>query len=130
VIAAPRLLDVLPPELADEQILEPLDRFEHGDAVVAAAAKVVDGARNGALGERHDCRADVVGVNVVANLLALITEDPVGAPFPDRPRDVGEEAVKLSAGVMRPSQAAAAETDGRHPEVAAVLLHQDIRGHL
>jgi hypothetical protein len=130
VIAAPRLLDVFALQPAPTQFLQPLDRFEHGDAVAAAAAEVVDGSGNRALAERHDRRADVVGVNVVADLLALVAEDPVGTPLSDRARDVREKAVQFGAGVIRSGQTPSPETHGRHAEVAAVLLHQDIPGHL
>ena len=38
--------------------------------------------------------------------------------------------MQLGAGVLGPGQAAAAEADGRHLEVAAVLLHQQVGGRL
>ena len=94
------------------------------------AAEVVDGGGNRALVERHDRRADVVGVDVVADLLALVAEDPVGAPLSDRARDVREKAVQFGAGVIRPGQTPSPETHGRHAEIATILLHQDIPGHL
>ena len=108
MVAAPRLVDVLALECAAEQILEPFDGLQHGDAVAAAAAQVVDGTGNGSLAERHDRRTDVVRVNVVANLLALVAEDAIGAPFADRARDVREEAVQLGPRVMRSGETAAA----------------------
>ena len=38
--------------------------------------------------------------------------------------------MQLGSRVARAGQAAAAEADGLHPEVAAVLLHEHVRGHL
>ena len=46
------------------------------------------------------------------------------------PHQVGEEPVQLRPGVVGAGQAAAAEADGRHVEVAAVLLHQQVGGRL
>src|SRR5262249_29968763 len=89
VVAAPRLLDVLPGELPAAQIVELRDRLEHRDAVRAAAAEVVDRGRTGAVGEGGDRRADVERVEVVAHLLGLVAVDLVGDPFLHRAGEVG-----------------------------------------
>jgi hypothetical protein len=76
-------------------------RLEQGDAVLPAASQVVDGGEPRVLVERHHCGTDVVGVDVVPNLLALVAEDSVRAPFSDRTREVREESVELGTGVVR-----------------------------
>jgi hypothetical protein len=69
-------------------------------------------------------------VDVVADLFALVAEDPVRAGLADRAGEVVEKPVQLRAGVVRPGQAAAAEADGRHPEIAAVLLDEHVQARL
>ena len=69
-------------------------------------------------------------VDVVAHLLAAVAEDRVRLAGDGAAHQVGEEAVQLRAGVLRAGQAAAAEADGRHVEVAPVLLHHQVGGGL
>ena len=69
-------------------------------------------------------------MDVVAHLLAPVAEDRVGLAGHRALHQVGEEAVQLRAGVLGAGQAAAAEADRRHVEVAAVLLHQQVGGRL
>src|SRR5208337_3464666 len=68
--------------------------------------------------------------DIVTDLLALVAEHAVQAPFQIALDEVAEKAVEFHATMIRPGEAAAAETHGLHPEVAAVLLHEDIRCHL
>ena len=72
----------------------------------------------------------VLGVDVVAHLLALVAEDRVLAPFQVAFHQVAEETVQFDAGMVRAGQAAAAQAAGRHAEVAAVFLHHDVGRHL
>ena len=65
-------------------------------------------------------------MDVVAHLLAAVAEDRVGLAGHRAPHQVGEEAVQLRAGVVGAGQAAAAEADRRHLEVAPVLLHEQV----
>src|SRR4029079_2426987 len=95
VVAEPVLVDVLGVERAAVEPLERGDRLEHRARVPAPAAEVVDRGRSRALRERHHGGADVVGVDVVAHLLALVAVDPVGAALADRARQAGEEAMQL-----------------------------------
>ena len=69
-------------------------------------------------------------VDVVADLLALVAEDLVFAAFEVALHQVAEEAVQLDAGVVRAGQAAAAQAAGGQAEVAAILLHHDVRRDL
>ncbi len=106
------------------------ERLEDAAGIRLPAAEVVDLARRGRVDERLDEAGDVEAVDVVADLLALVAEDPVLAPLEVALHEVAQEAVQLDAAVVRPGQAAAAEAAGRHAEVAAVLLHHHVRGDL
>src|SRR5680860_280832 len=99
-------------------------------AAPRAAADVVDGGGAGGGVESGEGGDQVGAVDVVAHLLAGVAEDGVGGAGRGALHQVGEEAVQLGAGVLGAGQAAAAEADRRHPEVAAVLLDQQVGGGL
>ena len=126
MVADPRLLAHLPAQLAAGDPLADLDRLQHRAVAEAPAADVVDGG--GARGPAEGVEGgDQVGaVDVVADLLAVVAEDGVRSAGDGALHQVGEEAVQLGAGVLGAGQAAAAEGDGRHVEVAPVLLHQQV----
>ena len=69
---------------------------------------------------------DIAAVNVVADLFALVAEDPVLAPLEVALHQIAEEAVQLHAGMIGARQTAAAKAAGGHVEVAAVLLHHHV----
>ena len=93
VIAGSRLGHVLGLERPADQAFESFDRLEEGDTVRSAAAEVVDRRHRWAGYEGGNRAADVLRVQVVANLLSLVTEDLVEALFTDRACEIGEEAV-------------------------------------
>src|SRR5438105_9759917 len=126
VVAAPWLVHVFRLERPSEQLLEPPRSLEDRNAVRAAAAEVVDGRDARLLVEGQHRGADVIRVDVVADLLALVAEDSVRPALADRPGEIGEEPVELGARVVWTGQAAAAEAGGRQAEVAAVLLHEQV----
>src|SRR5262245_65567760 len=130
VVSAPRFVHVLDLEFLAGELFEPCDRLEDRDRVRAPPADVVDRARARALGERERRGADVRGVDVVPDLLALVAVDPVRATFANAPREVREEPVQLGAGVVRSGQTASPEADRGHAEVAPVLLHEQLRSRL
>src|SRR4029077_6120990 len=76
VIALARFVHVMPIEFAAGELLDARDGFEHGDAVGAAAAHVVDLTAAGIGGEFLDGADNIVAVDVVANLLALLPVNP------------------------------------------------------
>ena len=61
----------------------------------------------------------VARVDVVADLLALVAEDPVGRARQRHLHQIGEEAVQLDAAVLRAGQAAAPEDADLEAEVLA-----------
>ena len=107
-----------------------LEGFEDGTGVGASAADVVDFAGAWCLDEFADEAGDVVGVDVITDLFALVAEDFVFAADEIALDQVGEEAVEFDAGVIGAGEAAAAEAAGGHAEVAAVFLDHDVRGGL
>ena len=69
-------------------------------------------------------------MDVVANLLSLVAEDPILAAFQVAFDEVAEEPVELDAGMGRPREASAPQAAGRHAEVTAILLHHHVGSHL
>ena len=102
------------------------DGFEHGDAVLAAAAEVVDLAAAGIGGELLDRAHNVMTMNIVADLLALVAENGISAAGNGHLHEVGKEAMKFDAGVRRPGKATAAENTDFHAEIAAVFLSHQV----
>src|SRR6266545_688680 len=79
MIANTVLVNILHPQLLANQFLEARDCVDHRNAVVSPAAEVVDRGDARAVVERLEERTDIVRVDVVAYLLALVAVDPVGA---------------------------------------------------
>lgn len=79
VIALAVFVHVLPIEFLPGHLMEAIDGFDHGDAVFAAAAHVVDLAGAGIFGESFHGRDDIVAMDIVANLLGFVAEDGVFA---------------------------------------------------
>ena len=96
--------------------------------VRAPASDVVDLAHARGRDEGINKGGDVVGMDVVPDLLALVTEDLVFASLEIAFHEVTQEAVELDAAVVWPGEAASAQAAGRQAEVATVLLHHDIGG--
>ena len=95
-----------------------------------AAADIVHLSLAGILVEMPEGGNQVVAVDIVAHLLALVAEDGVGPAGDGAPDQVGEKAVQFGARMGRACQAAAAEGAGLQTEVATVFLGHDIGGHL
>ena len=67
-------------------------------------------------------------MDVVPNLLALVSVDVVGLALEIAFHEVGEKAVELDSAVVGPGETAATETAGFHSKVATILLDHDIGG--
>jgi hypothetical protein len=128
VVAAPRLVNVFDLRTHPGQLLEPCDRFEDGHRVCPTAPDVLDSRGTRAFLEcEHGC-ADIRRVEVVPHLLSLVTVDPVRPSRPNATAQIGEETVEFGTGMVRARQASAPKADGRHREVTAVLLDEQIGG--
>ena len=81
------------------------------------------------LEELPEHRDQVVAVDVVSNLLALVAENGVMHSGHSTLGKIGQESMQLGSGVCRSRQTTSAK-DGRfHSEVASVLLHQHVCGY-
>jgi hypothetical protein len=69
-------------------------------------------------------------MDVVANLRASTAEYGVGVTGDRATHQVGQEAMRLRDGVVRSGQTAAAKAHGRHLEVPAVFLYEQIHRRL
>ena len=101
--------------------------FEDGAGVVASAPDVVDLGHAGGFEEFLDEAGDVVAVDVVADLFAFVAVDFVFLALEIALHEVAEETVQLDAGVVGAGEASAAQAAGRHIEVAAIFLDDDVR---
>src|SRR5215813_5162757 len=105
VIAETTRLHVIHRELPAGEVPTALDGLEDRDAVGSSSPEVVHGGRPRRLVELEKCRAHIVRVQVVADLLALVAVDTVDAPFLHGPDKVGEKTVELCRGVIGAGQA-------------------------
>ena len=96
---------------------------------MAAAAHVIDFAGARLQSELPKCLDEIVAVNVVADLLAFVTEHAIRPTGRGAFHQVGEKAVQLRARVRGTGQAAAAKNRRLHAEVTSVFLHQNIGGN-
>ena len=62
-------------------------------------------------------------MQVVSDLLALVSEDRIGRVGNGATGQVGEKPVQLCPGMGRPRKSAAAETCGLETEILAIFLH-------
>ena len=126
VVTDPRLIGKRVIEGSTGDLFAERNRLQHRDVRISPTTKVVNRASGRRPVKRVEGSHYVMGVNVVANLLALVTEHGVGIAADGALHQVGEEAVKLRASVLRAGQATSTKADGRHLEVAPVLLDQQV----
>src|SRR6516225_3132690 len=80
-------------------VLQSLNRFEDGHAVLSASPEVIDLTTTGGAEEMQKQLHHVAGMDLVAHLLALVAEDRI-RPAGDRaPNDIGEIPVQLDRGM-------------------------------
>ncbi len=77
MVALAVLIDVFVVHLLAGQLLDAVERFEDRTRILPPTAEVVDLAAAGVPVDRLDGARDVVAVDVVADLLALVSEDSV-----------------------------------------------------
>ena len=100
--------------------------FEDGDAVFPAAAKVVNLPTPGGVAKRLDETSDVMGVDVVPDLLALVAKNLVETPLQVALHQVAEKAVELDPTMVGAGEATAAQAAGLHAKIATVFLNHHI----
>src|SRR5262249_26229669 len=126
VIPAARALDVIRRQPLSGALFETSDGLEERDAVRAPPAGVVYSRGSRPFCKGQSGSADVVGVDVVADLFPLVSVDPVDEALTYRARDVREEAMELGSRVVSAGNTTGPERDGGHVEVAAVFLYEQV----
>ena len=104
-----------------------VDRLQHGNAVFAAAAEIVDLAATRIRRKFLDGADDIVAVDVVADLLALVAKNRIGTAGDGNLYEIGKKTVKLDAGMRRAGEASASENADFHAEIPAVFLGHQVR---
>src|SRR5476649_2531859 len=95
---------------------------------MAAPSHVVNLGAAGLEIELPDGLDEIVAVDVVTHLLALVTEDPVGTATDRAEHQIGKKAMHFGPGVGRAGKASATQADGWQSEVPAIFLHENIGG--
>ena len=67
-------------------------------------------------------------MDIVTDLLALVSVHVVGLALEIAFHEVGEKAVKLDPAMVRAGETTAAEAAGFHSEVATIFLDHDVGG--
>ena len=128
VVPFPVFVDVGGEHFLAREFFDSSKGFHDGAAVAAAAAEVIDLARARFFKKRSDEVGYIERVDVVPDLLALVSVDVVGLALEIAFHEVGEKAVELDPAVVGSSETTSAEAAGFHPEVAPILLDHDIGG--
>ena len=126
VVAAPIRLRVGPVQFFTGDFLAQLYSFEYRTITKPASPYIIDFADAGVLIEVVEGVDQVVAMDVIPNLLPPVTEDSVWVAHHRAPHEIGEEAVQLRPGMVRPSKTPSSETGSLHPEVSTVLLNQHV----
>jgi hypothetical protein len=128
VIPCARGLDVLVLHLLARQRLDAIKRLENGARVPASAADVVNHSTAGIAINGLDCPRHIETMDVVANLLALVSEDPINVTVKIRLDQIRQKAVQLDAGVVRAREASTAKAGCAHAKVPTVFLGHHVGG--
>jgi len=102
--------------------------FQDGAAVGSASAEIIDFARAWLFKKCGDKARYIQRVDVVSDLLALISVDVVGLAHEIAFHEVGEKAVELDPAMVGAGVSTSAEAAGFHSKVATVLLNHDVGG--
>src|SRR4030095_10820674 len=78
VVSDAVIFDIFPREFSSANFFAKLDRFEHRAVTVATSTDVINLSHARRPNERGERFYQVVAVNVITHLLALVTEDTIG----------------------------------------------------
>ena len=107
-----------------------LKGLEDGATVIFTTTEVVNLSDAWCLNKGGHEAGDIERVDVIADLFPLVAEDAVFLPLEVALHKVTKESMELDSGVVRPGEAASAQTAGGHIEVASVFLDDDVGGDL
>src|SRR5204863_1029679 len=80
--------------------------------------------------EFHKCFDEIEAVDVVAHLFAFVPKNTVRPAAHGADHQIRKKTVQLSPSMRRSRKTTATERDGRHSEIAAVFLDENVRGDL
>ena len=129
VVPFPVFIDVGGEHFLSRQFFDSGKGFQDGAAIGTASAQVINLARAWFFKKCGDKAGHIVRVDVVPDLLALVSVHVVGLALEIAFHEVGEKAVELDPAMVGPGEATSAEAAGFHSEVATILLNHDVGGH-
>jgi len=103
-------------------VSERLDGFEHRQTVLPSAPEIVNLSGPGPLKELQEKTGNIVCVDLVSDLLAVVSVYRVRLPQDGAAYDVGQVSMKLDSRMLRAGKAATPKNTHRHLKVAPVLL--------
>jgi hypothetical protein len=104
-----------------------IERLEYAARVGASPAEIINFTTARFCPKRLDEAHDIVRMNIVTYLLALIPKNFVYALLEIAFYEITEKPVKLDARMIWPRKATTAQAARLEREVTAVLLHHDVR---
>src|SRR5208283_767519 len=111
---------------AEAHFPQALDRFENREAVSAAPAQVINFSRPRRAVKFEEYRYDIVAVDLIADLLALVTKDRIVNPLDGAHNYICQIAMQFDCGMLRSGQAAAAKDSDWHIEITAKFLAKHV----
>jgi len=128
VIPFPVFVDVGGEHLLARQFFDSDKGFQDGATVSSASAEIVDLARPGFFKKCGDKAGHIERVDVVPDLLTLVSVHIVGLALEIAFHEIGEKAVEFDPAVIGPGETTTTEATGFHSEVATILLDHDVGG--
>src|SRR5438552_1470246 len=86
-----------------------LKRLDDGAGVSLASTQVIDLTRAWSLPELKDETRNILRMDIVADLFALVAEDPILTTFQIALDQIAQETMQLDTGMIRPRQASSAQ---------------------
>ena len=128
MISFPVFIDVGGEHFLAREFFDSSKGFQNGATVGAATAEIIDLTRARFFKKCGDKMGHIQRVDVVPDLLTLVSVDVVGLALEIAFHKVGEKAVELDAAVVGASETTAAEAAGFHSKVAPIFLNHDVGG--
>jgi hypothetical protein len=128
MIPFPVFVDISGEHFLAREFFDSSKGFQNGATVGAATAEIIDLRRARFLKKCGDKVGYIQRVDVIPDLLALVSVHVVRLALEIAFHEVGEKAVELDAAVVGSGEAATTEAAGFHSKVATVLLNHDVGG--
>ena len=128
MIPFPVFVDVGGEHFLAREFFDSSKGFQNGATVGAATAEIIDLRRARFFKKCGDKTGNIQRVDIVTDLLALVSVHVVGLALEIAFYEVGEKAVEFDSAMVGPGEATSAEAAGFHSEVATILLNHDVGG--